>query len=268
LQRITSAEGAFAAMAPTNQDVELLPGTHTVTVEAFSVNGFQMAPLAGSAEVLVTVKMAPERPQRGSIDLNLFFTGARGWTAETAQTDETFQAILDEVRDLYAQVNIELGQLNYYDISEEFQIIEGAGQPGSNLTRMFEESRFARNDAVNVFFVDELMQGGPLGGFGVLLGIAGGIPGPTGQVGTPRSGVAIATKANPQIPTPMSKVFAHEVGHFLGLYHTAEQLVGIQDQLDDTDGNDPNLLMSAAGDGDKLSEFQGVVMRLNPWVKN
>jgi hypothetical protein len=126
-------------------------------------------------------------------------------------------------------------------------------------------------DAVNVFFVDEII--GPFGaGFGVLLGIAGGIPGPILSPGTPRGGVAISTQEAPGIDAAIETTTAHEIGHYLGLFHTIEEDFGgffptIYDPLPDTpEQNDKSWLMHYNGVGEKLSEWQGIVMRSNPVI--
>ncbi len=270
-QRVTAAEGAFAALMPGHPGVELVPGTHTVKVYAFERSQFNFMPYSGQVDVWVLAKRAPAEPTTGVLDVNLFFTGADGLTAETAQTDADFQKVLDDVNFLYEQANIELGNITYNDIDERFQVIEDAGQPGSDLNEMFKLSANAP-PGVNIFFCDDLAIGGQFGGFGVLLGIAGNIPGPAWKNGTPRSGVALALKRTPEAPTPLFKVFAHEVGHFLGLYHTSEQNLGfgprIHDQLTDTGEDDLTLLMHAQGSGNTLTESQGQVMRLNPWVRH
>jgi hypothetical protein len=88
---------------------------------------------------------------------------------------------------------------------------------------------------VNLFFVESFSGAGGSS----LLGLAGGIPGPMGLV-SPRNGVLINASAF-FAPTALSfwskataEIAFHEMGHYLGLYHTTEQRFGNFDVLSDT----------------------------------
>lgn len=267
--RVSSSEASFAAILPNNEGVELVPGSHGMTLYAFRMTGFAVAPLAsGTATVRVVAKVADAEPERGVLDVNFHFTGAGGLTAESAQTDEEFQRALTDLDELYEQAGIDLGTVTYSDIPEEYRVIESVVTPNSDLQEMFLLSEGSPRDALNVFVVDELMTG--IGNFGVILGVAGGIPGPP-FAGTHRSGVAVATKRTPDLETAMFKVLGHEIGHYLGLFHTSEQDLGfgpsIHDPIEDTAEDDPSLLMFNNGEGTTISMEQGRVMRLNPWVQ-
>lgn len=270
-QRVAAAEGAFAALLPGNPNVSVKPGNHKISLYSFNLSGFNTAGVSSTAQVMVLAKVGASEPTEGVLDLNLWFTGAEGWTADTAKTDARFQGILTGVGQIYEQANIRFGRISYNDVEGDFRVIENAGQPGSELSELFAQSANAPFDGVNVFFVDELLAGGIAGGFGVILGLAGGIPGPAGIMGTEKSGVAIAVKPNPQAPANFNQVMAHEVGHFLGLFHTSEQNFGfgaqIHDQMPDTADNDTSFLMHNSGGGMTISPGQTRTMRLNPWVR-
>lgn len=264
--RIAASESSFAAIAPNNEAVTIAPGTHYIYPYAFTSAGFVIDPLpSGTANVRVVIKRLSAAPANGVLDVNFYLTGAQGWTAATAPTDERLQGIIADVEELYAQVGIELGVITYTDIPEEFAVVESV-LFGPDLQELFELSAGQPRDALNVFLVEELFLGsGP--GFGVLLGVSGGIPGPPFG-GTPRSGVVINTTGDPGLDIPTANVIAHEVGHHLGLFHTTESSQPIHDPIADTPQNDTSLLMYAASDGTTITAAQGAVMRSNPFVNH
>ena len=61
---------------------------------------------------------------------------------------------------------------------------------------------------------------------------------------------------------------AHEVGHYLGLFHTSELFGAQHDALDDTPRDDTQNLMHFSTSGDQLSHHQAVVAANNPWVRS
>jgi hypothetical protein len=273
--RIAPSQGAHASMTPNNPDAIVESGLHTARVLAFTLEGGfgglggQMVPATGTVSLRVHAKLKTPIPDTGILNLNLHFTGSRGWSSDTAPSDPEFQKILDTMSSTYEQVGISLGRIDYFDVDPLFQVIESIDGEDSDLGEMFRLSEGTPEDAVNVFFVDELV--GPFGrGFGVLLGIAGGIPGPILTPGSARSGVAIATKEQEQIDAAIETTVAHEVGHYLGLFHMLEDNLGglfptIYDPLPDTpETNDTDWLMHFNGSGTKLSPWQGTVMRSNP----
>ncbi|MFO0748639.1 MAG: hypothetical protein U1F43_23705 [Myxococcota bacterium] len=297
--RITVEPGAFAAIAPNNPAAVLEAGHHEITLAAFTpavvvsnatpgcgdhvcaffdqfncANDCAPKNYSGPVEVTVLAKVADAPgagvPATGVLDLNLHFTGAQGLTAATAQTDAGFQAELDSMRTIYAQVGVTIGQVTYRDIDSAFRDIESIDGPDSDLQALYEQSAGNTVDGIDLYFVDTISSAS-LGGFGVILGIAGGIPGPPLMHGTHRSGVAIAIKPVAGAPAGVDTTMAHETGHFLGLFHTSEQALGAQqvhDPLPDTPENDESYLMFNTGSGHTLSPYQGQVMRSNPWVTN
>jgi len=291
--RISLSETVFAALAPNNPAALVTPGRHTLSLFGYKpptvVGGAgscgdgvchysdqfncqrdcRSTPSVGPVRVIVHAKLADTGalPETGVLDLNLHFTGAQGLTAEKARTDANFQGILDSMRTIYAQAGVALGALTYRDIDPAFKVIEAIDGDGNDLEAMFATSE-GNPSALNLFFVDTIAAG-QFGGFGVILGISGGIPGPPIEQGTRRSGVAIAIKPVQGAPAGIDTTMAHETGHFLGLFHTSEQAFfgpQIHDPLPDTPDNDASYLMFNTGAGNKLSPSQGVVMRRSPWV--
>jgi hypothetical protein len=275
--RLASAEGVFAAIAPNAPTAKVTAGTHVLTAYGYKLEGslFQQKLVPSNASVLLSVyaKVLPQAPAAGTLDVNVYLTGANGWTAANAESEPEIQAILASVNEIYAPVGIELGRVTWQDIDPSFKVIESVQGPDNDLMELFAQSEGQDNNALNVFFVEELNVGGPFGGFGVLLGVAGGIPGPALLQGTVKSGVAVAVKPVPEVPAGVDTTMAHEMGHFLGLFHTSEQNFGgfvpsIHDPLPDTPENDETYLMFNTGQGSKLSVWQGRVMRSSLWVRH
>lgn len=273
--RIYARIGAFAALAPNNPASRVEPGRHILSVEGRYSSSPLAAPQPRDGSVKVTIHarvVGDEVPETATLDLNLFFSGSDGWTAESAPTDPEFQQVLEELGEIYAQVGIEIGEVAYLDVDEEYQDIADIMSGTGDFAELLTNSARAPLDGPSIFFVDRLrsiFDGGSEGG-GVL-GISGGIPGPVHVKGTVASGVAVMSHQIPGGP-PVSHIFAHELGHYMGLFHTSEQnLFGgpqMHDPLPDTPQNDESYLMHATGGGDILSEWQGIVIRNNPWVKN
>jgi hypothetical protein len=272
--RVSGAESVFAALAPNNEVPQVVAGTHRVRLVGFEIEGFQGSPASAETFITVYAKVLPEPPASGTVNFNLHFSGAR-WTAESAQTDPDFLEMLEEVRDTYAELGLLIGDVEYLDIGEEFQVVDGISGAGNDLENLFRQSADNEVDGIDLFFVSELRQGGPFANAGVLLGIAGGIPGPALVHGTARNGVAVAVDSHddPRLggAVSMANTWAHEAGHYLGLFHTSEQAIfgpQIHDPIGDTPENDPVWLMHNAAGGNRVSPTQGMVVRGNPWIQH
>lgn len=274
--RVIRGVGAFGGLAPNNPDSVdgVTPGTHkfevgTAASQTMGLGETSTAQTANTVRVTVYAEVVyDEVPETGTIDLNLFFSGAQGWTAEDAPDDPDVQELISEMDKIYDQIGVDIGDISYYEVDEDYQDIQDLFSGNGDLSRMFAESERGELEGPSIFFVERLHH--PLGGAGGVLGISGGIPGPMILKGTPRSGVAIALDSAQGFGSGAAKVTAHELGHFLGLFHTSEHQSGFgtpeHDPLPDTTEHNQSYLMHAGGTGDEMSEWQGRVIRTNPWV--
>jgi hypothetical protein len=89
-------------------------------------------------------------------------------------------------------------------------------------------------DRINLFFLENFSGAGGAG----LLGISGGLPGTFGKQSAFNGVLVNATATRSQPDTTYARdtaeIALHEMGHFLGLYHTTERQFNLNDVIPDT----------------------------------
>lgn len=232
-------------------------------------------------------------PQNGTrIDLNIYLVDI-GISAAQAPNNANMQALLDAFESIYRPIGVEIGALRFVDIggqdAQSYGVIRSQAAVGDVLT-LTEAPGDTLDDALSLNIV--FIQTFALPGAGGVLGISQGLPGPAGLHGTPASGVVFTSEflgqrfrdGGGQIIDGNSYtgiVMAHEVGHYLGLFHTTEQNQRSTDPIADTpdcrnQGNFPtgcpdwtNLMFPLAGpDHTDVSAEQASVIRANPLTKD
>lgn len=272
--RVASGESAHATQVPNVPELTVTQGTYTFRVHAFTMTPGSgpfspptIEPHAGDVAVHVVLrKSASGVPVTGVLNLNLHFTGAQGVTATSAQSDARILDGLTTLEQAYAAIGVSVGTVTWIDLdSAALQTVESLTGAGNDFEALASMTADSPAGAVNLIFVDQIVDASsPLGGIGVILGVSGGIPGPSGVQGTGRSAVIVALEEPPGAQG-LGHTMAHEVGHYLGLFHSSE-LFGTHDPIDDTAQNDSSNLMYFSGEGSVLSPDQGTVIRLNPHV--
>ncbi len=256
-----AASGAGGMLAPNNPSVAVTPGTWTVALVAG--NARTGRPTDTSVSLTAHIKRAAEHPDCEVLDLHMYFTGSRGWTAATAPDDAEFQQALARMAEFYDEIGVAVGTVTYEDVDAPLSV-DATGGPGSDLHALYSECTY--DTGVCLFFVERLTSPFDMGGGGGVGGVAGGTPGPNLIPGTVRSGVVVATAIAPE-PESLGHVMGHETGHYLGLYHTQE-FIGITDQIDDTpagQAGDTNLMYPTVTSAPAaLSPGQAFVLHANP----
>ena len=221
-----------------------------------------------------------EESSDGSVlDFNVYLVGVPDLRAEIAAADLNLAAVFEGVGAILATAGINVGEVRYYDLdagvverygiiradTEVFELVAHSSPPGDTLDDHL---------SVNVFITEDFQLNGPIG-------VSTGLPGPAGLHGTTGSGVVITGAVLGQGEpgnTLTAMTLAHEVGHYLGLWHTSE-IGGIRfDPLDDTpqcDNEDfsdcpdeTNLMFPIAGvDHNILSDGQVFILQRNPLSK-
>lgn len=226
------------------------------------------------------------------IDLNIYLVDV-GITAASAPRDANLNTLLDQFESVYAGAGITIGEVRYFDVEGEaaqrYSVIRAEADVGGVLA--LTEPPGATKDAVlslNVVFIQTFA----LPNAGGVLGISPGLPGPAGLHGTPNSGVVFTSEFLGQRFQERSgqlvdgnvytgNVLAHEMGHYLGLFHTTETDQRSTDPLPDTVDcrgvrdfpfgcpDENNLMFPLAGaDNSQVTDDQAAVILANPLTKD
>ncbi|MDB4974933.1 MAG: hypothetical protein JWN48_3274 [Myxococcaceae bacterium] len=181
------------------------------------------------------------RPRgRGILDLHVFYVGGGvelGGPLGFRPGEPRVAAMLQRLDARLGALGLSLGEIQEHDVlgalREELSVLEVpkskvgereiAGRP-RRLDELFQLSAGIESVGINLFLIRDM---------GSYVGIAGGIPGVLGVHGTDRSGVALAADMLDEL-LDADQVLLHELGHFLGLFHTTEGSGLVLDPLADT----------------------------------
>ena len=161
-------------------------------------------------------------PSSTTISIQPYITGTT-WSASD------ISAALTVMSNIYSTNGITLTIKDTITISESQYSTISSSFSNSTTSALISQGS---TDTVNLFFVED-----QLSGESAAFGVSGGLPGPTG-IASSWSGVlnfltahATGTTLNTQL---LGETAAHEMGHWLGLYHTSESTGTSFDPLSDT----------------------------------
>ncbi len=256
---------------------DLASGAHTYVLDANSER--------------VCGYLLQERSEGTTIDLNVYLVGVPGMNAANAPGNADMQAVLARFAGTYALAEVALGEVRFFDttpdVTAEFQVIRGQDEIGVLLEHTVLPGPTPDEVlSLNVVFTREFAFANGQG----TLGVSMGLPGPAALHGSRTSGVVftgefigreIQDGGGRQVDgnTYTGNVLAHEVGHYLGLFHTSEVGGRSFDPLDDTPqcrNNFPagcpdldNLMFPLArASANELSPLQISIVRNNPLTKD
>jgi len=226
---------------------------------------------ANGVRVIIEQRGTAGRDQ-ATLDLNVFLADGIEPEAATAPGDERLEETLSTIDAILASAGLRIGQVSYFDVPDP--TLDDIPND-ADFRRLLRESAAAPEERVNLFFVRSIGGGDIPSG---VLGVSGAIPGIAAN-GTDYSGVMTAYEGFTTFE--LGSTSAHEIGHYLGLFHPVEQN-GSHDFIDDTLECHPfladaicpevgaNYLMhwSALGtEGIVITEGQALVLRGHPLTR-
>lgn len=193
--RANSFRGSAMLMVPNTPDVAMRPGTWRARIAG--LDGGTRKAASGEIEGVVYIKRAEQPPTRGKLKLHLHFSvgkqyiyseGRRSdtlWTAKGAPNNPDLELGIQQIRDLFADVGIDVEIAGYHDVPERFRTIESLRIEGSESKALFGHGKGETLDGINVFFTHNF-QGNELldrvSGYSAAVGAPGAAPG-TGSTG-------------------------------------------------------------------------------------
>jgi hypothetical protein len=263
--------GVIAMPVAPRFDADVVPGTHTVTVDSRS-------------EDLCWYVLRETTPGT-TIDFNVYLVDVPGVLANTAPSNPQFVAVFDAFDRILAPAGIQTGTVRYYDAPEDVADEYGIIRSGDDVQELVERSVLPGDSvdealSMNVFFT----RGFNFRGANVI-GMSTGLPGLAGMHSTASSGVVFTSEymflGNDGLALT-GVLFAHEVGHYLGLFHTTEFDGVTTDPLADTFSCGGDIRSNPEGCPDinnvmfpladvshvGLTSEQGAVLRANPLTRD
>ncbi|MBK8481286.1 MAG: hypothetical protein IPL40_08940 [Proteobacteria bacterium] len=267
--RASAYIGTATLLLPGSDDprAALQVGSYELTVGTYEPARFDaLVPVEGALERIAVVTR--RRAGGGLLDLNLHVTPGTGLTAATAPESDYAQGVLARVDSLFRQrFGVALGEVRWADLPASADAVPDGNQARALVSSAAVDSG-SHGSAANVFFVKTL---------GFAAGFAGVVPGVPGLLKRPASGVVLARSADVQT---MGALMAHELGHFLGLWHTSDpEGSGANDPISDTPACAAGSATASCPDRSNLmfpsfvvrgalaiSSGQAAVLRSSPWL--
>ncbi|MFW2331454.1 MAG: M43 family zinc metalloprotease, partial [Nitrospinota bacterium] len=229
-----SGQSALSITLPYNNQYQLVAGEWYFNVRHYD----SIDNLPKDLKVYYYIKSEEEMVTSEPLEmsLNFFVVDMPDYQGEH---DPNLLEFISTLSDGLTQFGITLADYNIFEIGSEAEtltIIDSETDLNSNnnaddMDALFQLSEFVENSYLNIFLVRGFTGES-------LLGMAGGISGPTMIQGTKNSGVAINSFGSIEnlysYRNLQSETVIHEIGHFIGLFHTTESGGTRFDSMSDT----------------------------------
>ncbi len=284
-QRFGGSVASFTV--PHSDSYGFTPGEWSFTIKSYPIFGRGWS---SDVSIYTVVKTG----LGSTLDINVWLVAINDYQGDG---DPNLATMLDEFKRLLGKAGITVGNVNIRELGGEqaesltfpdMGTDSNFDGQADDLDELFRLSSQAGNDYLNIFLVRSLGAG--------ILGISGGIPGPHLIQGTAHSGVVFSTfggltQMSHNALITQGETMAHEVGHFMGLFHTTESSGKRFDPIADTqectraeydtngdgkvtskecadvDGENLMFWQAASFAQETFSSTQSRVMRLTPAVK-
>ncbi len=230
----------------------------------------------------VLVKRAPGGVAAAgwAISVQFIVVGLPGLSAATIGSTARMRAAIARMQQIYGAAGVVVNIRGFSDATDAARLTTIDTQ--DEFHALLQQSAGLPDGVLPVFLVQSIADTAGLEG---AVGVAGAIDGPPGIQGTVQSGVVAGWSSTLAGANDiLGQVLAHECGHFLGLWHTRENLPacttagqmmcsiwGGVDNVTDTPAGPTaaNYLMYWSTDGRNtaLSAGEALMMRLNPLVR-
>lgn len=247
---------------------QLESGTHTMTLQSW----------AGEVCWYVLEESTPGT----TIDLHLYLVGVPDVTAATAEEFAPLTDVFDAIAELLEPAGITIGERRWFDAPDDIASLHAIVRGDWQIDELVASSTLVGPElddalALNVFLTRAFAWSDGSG----VIGISAGLPGAAGLHGTRSSGVVMTAEYADGTDAGSaftSIVLAHEMGHYLGLFHTTEFTFAHWDPLTDTpqcETRNPetcpdltNLMFPLAGeDHTVITPQQASVLLANPLTR-
>jgi hypothetical protein len=250
-------------MIPNNPNVVLEPGEYSFRVGSYDRES------AGQDDDITVSIMQRTLPvsDENLIRLSLHFTGSDNLDGAAAKSSLPIASMLEHVDDVFSSIGIHVDpEVQFHDAPDSMIRTIYLGNGCATGEGVFQELKdlIPEPGHLNLVFMYEFeCSDNPYGAY--IRGLSTGIPGtPLSQTDAVFIGTHYMTVTGwetwPTVP-------AHEIGHFMGLFHTQEYSGLFSDPLDETPNGTDNVMYPSTPYPGIFSEEQAWVLQRSAWVE-